>query len=224
MNRPFRTRTAGLLVVAGLTGLARPAAADPSPTLTINLQVPRHVNVPLHIVALAKDEVTRIYRDAGVKIIWINAASSGSRSLLPQSSGTSDPGFALVVLPREMTDQMTVTTEAVATEALGVAIGTREHRGRMAYVFYSRVERIAWTHLNVSHDAERRDLYSIVVLAHVMAHEIGHLLLPYGHSAIGLMRADWNAKDLDLALDGRLNFTSEQAELIRGQLLAPIAR
>ena len=224
MNRPFRTRTAGLLVVAGLTGLARPAAADPIPTLTINLQVPRHVNVPLNIVALAKDEVTRIYRDAGVKIIWINAASSGSRSLLPQSSGTSDPGFALVVLPREMTDQMTVATEAVATEALGVAIGTREHRGRMAYVFYSRVERIARTHLNVSHDAVRRDLYSIVVLAHAMAHEIGHLLLPYGHSPTGLMRADWNAKDLDLALVGRLNFTSEQAELIRGRLLAPIAR
>ena len=94
----------------------------------------------------------------------------------------------------------------------------------MAYVFYSRVERVAWTHLNMSHDAARRDLYSIVVLAHAMAHEIGHLLLPYGHSPTGLMRADWNAKDLDLALDGRLNFTSAQAELIRGQLLAPIAR
>jgi hypothetical protein len=220
MNRPFRTRTAGLLVVAGLTGLAQPAAADPIPTLTINLQVPRHVNVPLN---LAKDEVTRIYRDAGVKIIWINAASSGSRSLLPQPSGTSDPGFALVVLPREMTDQMTVATEAVATEALGVAIGTREHGGRMAYVFYSRVERIARTHLNMSHDVGRRDLYSIVVLAHVMAHEIGHLLLPYGHSATGLMRADWNSRDLHLAVDRRLNFTSEQAALIRGRLLARIA-
>jgi hypothetical protein len=57
-----------------------------------------------------------------------------------------------------------------------------------------------------------------------MAHEIGHLFLPYGHSATGLMRADRNAKDLDLALDRRLNFTSEQSELIRGRLLAPIAR
>jgi len=211
-------------MVVGLTGLAQPAAADPIPTLTINLQVPRHVNVPLNIVALARDEVTRIYRDAGVKIIWINAASSGNRSLLPQSSGTSDPGFALVVLPREMTDAMTVATEAVATEALGVAIGTREHRGRMAYVFYSRVERIARTHLNMSRQVERDDIYTLIVLAHAMAHEIGHLLLPYGHSATGLMRADWNSTDLNLALDGRLNFTSEQAELIRGQLLAPIAR
>ena len=224
MNRPFRTRIGGLVMVVGLTGLARPAAADPIPTLPIVLQVAGHGNVPLHIVALAKAEVTRIYRDAGVNVVWINAASSGSRSLLPQSSGTSDPGFALVVLPREMTDQMTVTTEAVATEALGVAIGTREHRGRMAYVFYSRVERIARTRLNMSRQVERDDIYNLIVLAHAMAHEIGHLLLPYGHSSTGLMRADWNAKDLRLALDGRLKFTSEQAELIRGRLLAQIAR
>jgi hypothetical protein len=219
MNRPFRTRIGGLVMVVGLTGLARPAAADPIPTLRIVLQVPGHGNVPLHIVALAKAEVTRIYRDAGVKVVWIDAASSGGWSQPLQSSGTSDPGFALVVLPRELTDQPTISTDA-----LGVAFGTREHRGRMAYVFYDRVERVARTHLNTSHDAARRDLYSIVVLAHAMAHEIGHLLLPYGHSAAGLMRADWNSTDLNLALDGRLNFTSVQAELIRGQLLAPVAR
>jgi hypothetical protein len=205
-------------MVVGLTGLARSAAADPIPTLPIVLQVAGHGNVPLHIVALAKAEVTRIYRDAGVNVVWIDAASSGGRSHPLQSSGTSDPGFALVVLPREMSDQL-----PVAATALGVAIGTSEHRGRTAYVFYSRVEHIAQTHLNVSRDAARKDLYSVVVLAHAMAHEIGHLLLPYGHSATGLMRADWNATDLNLALDGRLNFTSEQAELIRGQLLARIA-
>lgn len=219
MNRPFRTRTAGLLVVAGLTGLARPAAADPIPTLPIVLQVPGHGNVPLHIVALAKAEVTRIYRDAGVTVVWIDATSSGGRSHPLQSSGTSDPGFALVVLSPEMSDQL-----PVAATALGVAIGTSEHRGRLAYVFYNRVEHIARTHLNVSHDAARKDLHSIVMLAHAMAHEIGHLLLPYGHSPTGLMRADWNAKDLDLAMAGRLNFTSEQAELIRGRFLAPTAR
>ena len=195
---------------------ARPAAAARIPTLPIVLQVPGHGNIPLHIVALAKAEVTRIYRDAGVKVVWIDATWSGGTL---QSSGTSDPGFALVVLPREMSDQL-----PVAASALGVAIGTSEHRGRTAYVFYSRVEHIALTHLNVPRHIKKDEIYTVIVLAHAMAHEMGHLLLPYGHSSTGLMRADWNAKDLDLALDRRLNFTSEQAELIRGQLLAPIAR
>jgi hypothetical protein len=94
----------------------------------------------------------------------------------------------------------------------------------MAYIFYDRVERVAQTHLNASREPGTDDMYAVIVLAHAMAHEMGHLLLPYGHSSTGLMRADWNAKDLRLAEDGRLNFTSEQAELIRGQLLARIAR
>jgi len=66
-------------------------------------------------------------------------------------------------------------------------------------------------------------MYTVIVLGHAMAHEIGHLLLPYGHSPTGLMRAEWEAKDLRLAANRQLNFTSEQAELMRGRLLARIA-
>ena len=76
-------------------------------------------------------------------------------------------------------------------------------------------------------DTSRRlgtdDTDNVIVLAHAMAHEIGHLLLPYGHAATGLMRADWDAKDMRLAVHGRLNFTSEQAELIQTRLLALLA-
>ena len=64
---------------------------------------------------------------------------------------------------------------------------------------------------------------NLIVLAHAMAHEIGHLLLPYGHSATGLMRAEWDRKDLRLAVHGRLNFTAEQATLIRIRLLTQLA-
>jgi hypothetical protein len=194
MNRPFRTQIGGLVMVVGLTGLAQPAAADPTPTLPSVLQVPGHGSVPLHIVTRAKAEVTRIYREAGVNVIWIDAASSVSRPDPLQSSGASDPGFALVVLPRKMTDQLTV-----ATEALSGAAGTPEHRGRMAYVFYNRVEHIARMHLNTSRRRGTYDIDNVIVLAHAMAHEIGHLLLPYGHSATGLMRAEWDEKDLRLA-------------------------
>jgi len=49
MNKPFRACIGSLAVVVGLTGLARPAAADPIPTLPIVLLVPSHGTVPLHI-------------------------------------------------------------------------------------------------------------------------------------------------------------------------------
>ena len=41
------------------------------------------------------------------------------------------------------------------------------------------------------------------LLAYVIAHEIGHILLrTSGHSSIGIMRSDWNAKDLQRAAHG----------------------
>jgi hypothetical protein len=214
MNRTFPTQIGSLVMVVGLTGLARPAAADAPPTLTIVLQVAGYRSVPPHIVTRAKAEMTRIYRDAGVNVIWINAASSTGRPDTLQSPAASEPGLALVVLPREMSDQLTV-----ATEALGGAAGTPEQRGRMAYVFYSRVEHIARTYLNTSRRRATYDGDNVIVLGHAMAHEIGHLLLPYGHSATGLMRPDWSGEDLHHAVHGQLNFTAQQAELIRAKLV-----
>ena len=61
------------------------------------------------------------------------------------------------------------------------------------------------------------------MLAYVMAHEVGHLLLPAGHSAAGLMGSEWNARNLSLAVHGRLNFTDEEAGLMRAGVRALLA-
>jgi hypothetical protein len=216
MGGPVPTRIGSLVMVVGLAGLPRLAAADPIPTLTIVLEVPDHGRIPLHIVTRAKAEMTRIYRDACVNITWIDPAPSTGRSYALRSPAATDPGFALVILPRETTDQL-----VVATEALGAAAGTPEERGRMAYVFYDRVERVARTHLRTGRRTGTYDFDDVVVLAHAMAHEIGHLLLPYGHSATGLMRANWDDADLRRAVRRQLNFTGEQVESIRARLLTP---
>jgi hypothetical protein len=156
-----------------LTGVTQPATADPLPTLRIVLQVPDPASVPGHVVTRAKAEMTRIYRDAGATILWSDAASRTGKPDPPTSAGASDPGFALVILSRGSTDQLTV-----ATDALGGATGTPEHRGRRAYVFYDRVERVARTSLSTGRRRGNYDIDRVIVLAHAMAHEAGHLLLP----------------------------------------------
>jgi hypothetical protein len=213
MNRPFPTRIGSLAIVVGLTGVAWPAAAQPAPTLRIILQVHDHANVPLHLVARSKPEVTRIYRSAGIDVMWSDGASRAGGPDSRRSPRVSGRGFALVVVPREITDRL-----AVATNALGGAAGTPEERGRMAYVFYNRVERVARTSLNTSIGRENYDIDTVIVLAHAMAHEVGHLLLPYGHSATGLMRANWDGQDLRRAVRGQLNFTTDEAAKIRANL------
>jgi hypothetical protein len=212
MNRSLLTRI-GLALIVSLIGLARPAAADTVPTLKIVLQVP-DPSVPLHLVLRARSEVERIYRDAGVEIIWRGVTFGGHEAERVQAADTLPPGLGLVVLSSTFTDKI-----SVSTDALGGATGTPEHRGQIAYVFYDRVESIARAYLNRAHINGSSEIDTVIVLAHAMAHEIGHLLLPHGHSEIGLMRADWNGTDLRNAADGDLNFTPEQAALIRSRVL-----
>jgi hypothetical protein len=56
-------------------------------------------------------------------------------------------------------------------------------------------------------------------MAVVVAHEVGHLLLPIGsHSPDGLMRGHWDVNDLRQTDPRALSFTAGQAELIRDTL------
>ncbi|MEO8257689.1 MAG: hypothetical protein ABI868_10140 [Acidobacteriota bacterium] len=57
------------------------------------------------------------------------------------------------------------------------------------------------------------------VLALVIAHEIGHVLLPApAHSEGGIMQTPWDQRTMDQAADQRLFFTTHQGALIRQRL------
>ena len=88
-----------------------------------------------------------------------------------------------------------------------LAVGFAEPGGLTATVLYNRLTRLAHHH----HKKPQ------IVLGYVMAHELGHLLLPpHSHSATGIMRATLNLDAGAGAL--RVSFTPEQAELIAGKI------
>ena len=89
---------------------------------------------------------------------------------------------------------------------MGNALGDSHDTGGTAFVYRDRV-------LDV---ARSRNLEVARVLAYAMAHEIGHLLLPYpSHAATGIMHADWNGADFEQMRTGSLRFTPAQANAIR---------
>ena len=91
-----------------------------------------------------------------------------------------------------------------SSPVMGVAQRTAD--SRTAHVFFRRVEEFARIH--------RADLSTI--LGHVMAHEVGHLLMPtMAHSPTGLMRGVWDDAQVRDAAGGALTFTNGQAEKIR---------
>jgi hypothetical protein len=64
------------------------------------------------------------------------------------------------------------------------------------------------------------------LLAHVLAHEIGHVLMKTdAHSAAGLMKAHWSGLDYGRIVHRRLTFLPDHADMIRRGLgLTPTPR
>jgi hypothetical protein len=91
-----------------------------------------------------------------------------------------------------------------ASGVMGVA--QRTPNGYIAQIFFRQVQEFAITY----------DVDLGTVLAHVIAHEIGHLLLPgNAHSPTGVMQPYWDRALVRDAVQGVLTFTEAQAARIR---------
>jgi len=188
--------TVGALMTIGLTSVARTVSAQPVDSFTLRLYLHNHAQIPRPIVSRAEEEVSRVYKQVGVTTVWVD----GHAALHPAGRDLE----LMVIINSQAGDQ-----RPFAGDVMGRAPGSPLEQGRIAFAFYDPVERFARTY--------RVDV--AVVLGYVMAHEIGHLLLPFGtHSETGVMRARWDSPQARHAIMGRLQFTPEQAEFIRKKL------
>ena len=112
------------------------------------------------------------------------------------------------------TDSAPRYTVNIAPQALGytratspvMGVALRSKSGPVAQIFFRQVQDFA--------RAYRIDLSTM--LAYVIAHELGHLLLPgNAHSDRGVMRPEWDGALVHEASTGALTFTHWQAERIR---------
>jgi len=172
-------------VVIGALGLpADGSAEERTPALTVKLR--NDANVIHHVLTPAREIVRQMFGAAGVDVVWEGAS------------------MVMVVLsdrePAELSSRVDV---------LGFATGTRNGRGRVAYVVMPRVREFT----------RAQPLNEAVLLGAAIAHEIGHLLLPHdSHSATGLMQPTFALHDVTRARFGRLGFTAAQAISIRSTI------
>ena len=93
--------------------------------------------------------------------------------------------------------------DRAASPVMGVA--QRTPKAAVVQVFFKQVKAFARTY----------DVDLSTILAYVIAHEIGHLLLGTAHPATGVMQAEWDRAVVHDAAKRSLTFTEAQAARIR---------
>jgi hypothetical protein len=163
----------------------------------IVIRIDDHVDVPSDILTIAQNEATRIFRAAGVPVEWTLRREA-------QPPGDAARNFTVVIL----NDPAAVAGKPVDFVESNVAGQAVRNAGR-AYIYYRRV----------TFAAARHARHVGTVLGMVIAHELGHLLLPpNSHASAGIMRAD-----LDFASRLPDEFMKSQGAAIRTALSKSVA-
>ena len=152
----------------------------------------------------AVKQAQRVYRQAGIETVWTECATTleGASKHVGCPNSTKSSTVAVNILPRRMAKRA-----GFAGQVFGAAIP----EAGVARIFFHRVRKL------VARTSKHTARASVaVVLGHVMAHEVGHLLLGHNsHSPDGIMHVPWDQDELVMALQGRLLFDRAQVKQIQ---------
>ena len=190
-----RSLPVAFVLANSAAGMAETPLSTDEANPKIRVLVYNMAKVPSPILVQAEKEASRIFNDAGIYLMWEEC---------PCSQGLGPEDLMLRIIPQLFGSRRS----KIGSNALGYAPAS-EDGGFLATVFFSRVEQVT------------KGGPVAPVLGNAVAHELGHLLLGQdAHTPDGIMRAYWSRDFLKLAQLGLLNFTSEQAQLMREHLSA----
>ena len=177
----------------------RAEVATQSP-LRLPLYVYDYAGAGPDVRATAAEITRRIYAAIGVDIVWVDRCPLACHIAFTQEAQAETTGgdLMVIILPDAMTSR----------EFPAGVMGAAREEGSVAYAFFGRIRA----------SALERDLLLATLLGHVIAHEVGHVLLREGHAPNGLMGAKWVKRELLQARTGRLGFTATEGHRIRSRL------
>jgi hypothetical protein len=178
-----------LVAVAMLATAASSSAAgrEADPELRITVRMDDKAGVQGAVLRLAEARAADVFAMSGVGVDWLDGEEANRRKILAPYT---------VLIMAEAPSQLKAAMEGLGTDVMGQGA---PFVGR-AYIYYDRV-----LHLRPT---PPRDF--ITTLGDVIAHELGHLILPPGHSPVGIMRPSINMTSRRVE-----TFTKDEASKIR---------
>lgn len=186
-----RSRTAVSLVtifaILGVTDgvLAGPAKAEPK--LRATVRIDNTANVPVVLLKFAKARAAEVFAMSGVSIDWVDGEEAERLKLVVPYN---------VLIMAEAPVSLKAAMQHIGIDVMGQG---NPSIGR-AFIYYDRV--LKWSSI------PPREV--VAMLGDVIAHELGHLMLPPGHSNFGIMR-----RALDMTTRRLETFTNAEAKEIR---------
>jgi hypothetical protein len=200
MSKLVRSTLGLFLAVAGS------AIANPTEVSALRVEISDYANLEPQTLRKLLSWTERILVSAGISVQL--CLSRGSLAVTCENqTGTLDSLVVRIVASDPKTAQN------VRRPTLGQSFAD-QNGGTYATVFLSPVRDQAAT----------TNVPLVVVLAHVAAHEVGHLLLgAQAHASRGLMRANWVRSDYVTMNQGQLHFTPEQARVLASRYGVSVA-
>jgi hypothetical protein len=176
------------------------AAAPRETTGTVSIRIHDYAQIDGRQLQQAERRISEIYDSIGVRLDWRAVARpseiEAGRGRWPDDATAL---VTIVILGAEMGDRLKASNDVA-----GYAPITREHGGRIAFVFGEKTRTIA-----EDGGAEQSD-----VLAGIIAHELAHLLMPErSHSNVGVMRPHWSPVEFRRIV--RARFSASEGASIR---------
>jgi hypothetical protein len=202
------------LLLTGFSGAAARAATHPAEgEARFTVHVRDYAQVDAKTLAEAEQVAAGIFRKAGVEAHWVEISKESSADLTDMDTKIL-VNLQVHILPQEMANQL-----GMPDNAMGLAPGKGPDR-KLVYVLYECVRKLAQRQVREQTKGDvTRNATAAQILGEMMAHELGHILLNLpSHSQIGIMRGDWDLKDLADVAYGFLFFTRQQAEIMRADV------
>ena len=192
---------------------ASSAAAPPSPggRTPILIKMVNLSTLPPGTLAKGAAVAREIYARIGVETEWLDCTAAPGETAA--DSRCAAPVLALDIVTRILPKKL-ARRFRLPKPALGAAMLPPEGFGYLANAFSHRVDEIAhWTGAD-----------PITILGHILAHEVGHVLLSQPlHAKEGLMQAAWREDQLRRASGRSLQFTQTEVARLRLNIAARAA-